>query len=63
MHAPEQGHNHNLDSITLNYSRPISQLRVISHNRTKCRENGTHEYNYFLSIMPMHITTYLSDPR
>jgi hypothetical protein len=25
------------------------------HNRTKCRENGTREQNYFLSIMPMQV--------
>jgi hypothetical protein len=54
-HAPEQGHNHNLDSIALNYPCPISRLRVISHNRTKCRENGTREQNYFLSIMSMQV--------
>jgi hypothetical protein len=53
MHAPEQGHNHNLDSVALNYPYPVSRLRVISHNITKCRENGIHEQNYFLSITPM----------
>jgi hypothetical protein len=54
-HAPEQGHNHNLDSVTLNYPCPVSRLRVMSHNRTKCRKNGTREQNYFLSIMPIQI--------
>jgi hypothetical protein len=54
-HAPEQGHNHNLDSVALNYPRLVSLLRVMSHNRTKCRENGTREQNYFLSIMPMQV--------
>jgi hypothetical protein len=61
-HAPEQGHNHNLGSVALNYPCPVSRLRVVSHNRTKCRENETREQNYFLSIMPMHVTTHLSDP-
>jgi hypothetical protein len=42
-HAPEQSHNHNLDSVTLNHSCPISRLRIINHNRTKCKENGTRE--------------------
>jgi hypothetical protein len=54
-HAPEQGNNHNLDSVALNYPFLVSQLRVMSHNRTKCRENGTREQNYFLSIMPMQV--------
>jgi hypothetical protein len=61
-HAPKQGHNHNLDIIALNYPCPVSWLRVVSHNRTKCRENGTEEQNYFLSIMSMQLTTHLSDP-
>jgi hypothetical protein len=61
-HAPEQGHNHNLDSIALNYPCPVSWLRVISHNRTKYRENDTCEQNYFLSIMSMQVTTHLLDP-
>jgi hypothetical protein len=60
-HAPEQGYNYNLDSVALNYLCPVSQLRVVSHNRTKCRENETHEQNYFLSIMHMQVTTHLSD--
>jgi hypothetical protein len=46
--VPEQDHNHNLDSVALNYSYPVSQLRVVSHNRTRCRESGTHEQNYFV---------------
>jgi hypothetical protein len=54
-HAPEQGHNHILDSIALNYPCLINQLRVVSHNRTKYRENGTHEQNYFLPIMSMSV--------
>jgi hypothetical protein len=53
MHAPEEGHNHNLDSVTLNYPCSISWLRVVSHNRTKGMENRTHEQNYLLSIMTM----------
>jgi hypothetical protein len=53
VHAPEQGHNHNLDSIILNYPCLISRLKVVNHNRTKCRENETRKQNYFLSIMPM----------
>jgi hypothetical protein len=51
----EQGHNHNLDSIARNYSCPVSRLRVVSHNKTKCRENGNHEQNNFLSITHMHV--------
>jgi hypothetical protein len=47
VHAPEQGHNHNLDSVALNYPCPVSRLKVISHNRTKYRENGTREQKYF----------------
>jgi hypothetical protein len=27
----------------------------MSYNRIKCRENGTREQNYFLSIMLMHV--------
>jgi hypothetical protein len=27
-HAPEQGHNHNLDGVTLNYPCPISRLKA-----------------------------------
>jgi hypothetical protein len=54
-YAPKQGNNHNLDSVALNYPFLVSQLRVMSHNRTKCRENGTREQNYFLSIMPMQV--------
>jgi hypothetical protein len=42
-HASEQGHNHNLDSVVLNYPSPISRLRVVKHNITKYRENGTRE--------------------
>jgi hypothetical protein len=61
-HAAEQSHNHNLDSVTLNYPHPVSRLRVVSHNRTKCKDNGTSDQNYFLSIMPMQVTTHLSDP-
>jgi hypothetical protein len=61
-HAAEQIHNHNLDSVTLNYPHPVSRLRVVSHNRTKCKDNGTHDQNYFLSIIPMQVTTHLSDP-
>jgi hypothetical protein len=53
--CPEQVHNHNLDSVALNYPCPVSPFRVMSRNRTKCRENGTHEQNYFLSIMPMQV--------
>jgi hypothetical protein len=62
VHAPEQGHNHNLDSVALNYPCPVSWLRVVGHNRTKCRENESREQNYFLSIMPMQVTTDLPDP-
>jgi hypothetical protein len=54
-HAPKQGHNNNLDSVALNYPCPVSRLRVVSHNRTKCRENKTCEQNYFLSITPMQV--------
>jgi hypothetical protein len=54
-HAPEQGDNHNLDSVPLNHPCPVSRLRVISHNSNKCRETGTREQNYFLSIIPMHV--------
>jgi hypothetical protein len=43
----KQGHNHNLDSVVLNYPCPVSRLRVVSYNRTKCRESGTCEQNYF----------------
>jgi hypothetical protein len=60
-HAPKQGHNHNLHSIALNYSSPVSRLSVVSHNRTKCRKNATLEQNYFLSIMPMQVTTHILD--
>jgi hypothetical protein len=56
-HAPKQGHNNNLDSAALNYPCPISRLRVISHNRIKCRENRTREQITFLSIMPMQVYT------
>jgi hypothetical protein len=61
-HAPEQDYNHNLDCVALSYPCPINWLRVVSHNRTKCRENETREQNYFLSIMPMQVTALLSDP-
>jgi hypothetical protein len=54
-HAPEQGHNHNLDSVALNYPCPVGQLRVVRHNKTKCRENEIREQNYCLSIMPMQV--------
>jgi hypothetical protein len=54
-HAPEQGHNHNLDSVALNYPCPVSRLKVISHSRTKYRENETREQKYFMSIMPMQV--------
>jgi hypothetical protein len=54
-HAHEQGHNHNIDSVTLNYTCPVSRLCIVSHNRTKCRDSGTREQNYFLSIMPMQV--------
>jgi hypothetical protein len=47
VHAPEQGHNHNIDCFTLNYPCPINQQRIASHNRTKCRGNGIHEQNFF----------------
>jgi hypothetical protein len=56
-HASEQGHNHKLDSVALNYPCPVNQLRVVSYNKTKCRENGTREQNNFLSIMPMQVYT------
>jgi hypothetical protein len=54
-HAPEQGHNHNLDSVAVNNPCPVSQLRVIRQSRTKYRESGTREQNYFLSIIPMQV--------
>jgi hypothetical protein len=47
MYAPEQAYNHNLDSVALNYSCPISWLRVIRHNRIKCGESEIHEQNCF----------------
>jgi hypothetical protein len=40
LHRPEQVHNHNLSSVTLNYPYPISRPRVVSHNRTKRRVAG-----------------------
>jgi hypothetical protein len=52
---PEPDHNYNLDSITLNDPCPVSRLRVVSHNKIKCRENENCEQNYFLSIMHMQI--------
>jgi hypothetical protein len=51
VHAPEQDHNYNLDRIALNYPCLISRLRVVSHNRTKCRENEIREHNYFFSCL------------
>jgi hypothetical protein len=45
----------------VNYPSPVSRLRVITHNRTKYRKNGTCEQNYFLSIMPIQVPTHLSD--
>jgi hypothetical protein len=54
-HDPKESCNHNLDSVAPNYPCPVSRLRVISHNKTKFRDNGTHEKNYFLSIMPMQV--------
>jgi hypothetical protein len=56
-HTSEQGHNHKLDSVALNYPCPVNRLRVVSYNKTKCRENGTREQNNFLSIMPMQVYT------
>jgi hypothetical protein len=37
---PEQVHNHNLSSVTLNYPCLVGRPRVISHNRTKRRVAG-----------------------
>jgi hypothetical protein len=53
--APEQGYNHNLDSVALNNPCPVSQPRVVSHSRTRCRESGAHEHNHFLSFTPMQV--------
>jgi hypothetical protein len=61
-HAPEQDHNHNLDSFTLNNLRLISQLRVVSHSRTRCKESETRQQNYFLSFVPMQVYNTLLDP-
>jgi hypothetical protein len=47
IYAPEQVHNHNLDSVALNYPCPVSRLRVVRHNMSKCRESGTREHNCF----------------
>jgi hypothetical protein len=46
MHAPKQVHDHNLDSVALNYPCPVSWLMTVRHNKTKCRENGTRERSY-----------------
>jgi hypothetical protein len=46
-HAPEQDHNHNIDSVALNYPCPVSRSGIIRHNRTKHRENGIRERSYF----------------
>jgi hypothetical protein len=46
-HAPEQGHNHNLDNITLNYTCPVSRSGIIRYNKTKHRENEIRERSYF----------------
>jgi hypothetical protein len=54
-HVPEQGHNHNLDSVALNYPYLISRPRIVTHNRTKRRENGIHERSYFLSIILVQV--------
>jgi hypothetical protein len=54
-HAPEQGHNHKLNGVALNNTCPVSRLRVVSHSRTRCRESGTHEQNYFLSFILMQV--------
>jgi hypothetical protein len=50
VHAPEQGHNYNLDRVALNYPCLISRLRIVRHIRTKCRENGTYEQHYIFSF-------------
>jgi hypothetical protein len=55
VHAPEQVHNHDLASVALNYPCLISQLRVIRHNKTKYRENGTREEGYFYLCCPLRL--------
>jgi hypothetical protein len=61
-HAPEQGHNHNLDCVALNYLCPVSRLRVTSHNITKCRRMGpVSRITFCLSCLCM-FTTHLLDP-
>jgi hypothetical protein len=55
--APEQDHNHNLDSVALNYPCPVIRLWIVRHNGTKCRENETREWSYLYlccSCRPHH---------
>jgi hypothetical protein len=52
---PKQVHNHNLDSVALNYPSPVIRLRWSTIMKPSARKSGTREQNYFLSIIPMHI--------
>jgi hypothetical protein len=46
-HALGQEHNHNLDSVALNYPCPVRRRRIVRHNIAKCRESGIREQSYF----------------
>jgi hypothetical protein len=61
-HLPEQVHNHNPGSVTLNYPCPVSQLRVVSHNKAKRREAGHVSKITFLSTIPMQVYNTTFDP-
>jgi hypothetical protein len=44
---PEQDHNHNLESVALNYPCPVRRLRIVRHNKARHRENEIREQSYF----------------
>jgi hypothetical protein len=46
-HAPEQDHNHNLDSVASNYPCPVRRPRIVIDKRAKRREKGIDERSYF----------------
>jgi hypothetical protein len=62
-HPPEQIHNHNPGSVTLNYPCLINRLRVVSHDRTKHRVAGPMSRITFCLSYPCRFTTHLSNPR
>jgi hypothetical protein len=61
-HPPEQVHNHNSCSVTLNCPCPVSRPRAVSHNRTKRKVVGPVSRITPCLSYPCRFTTHPSHP-